>query len=373
MIYLDSAATSLVKPLSVGREMLRAMRSCASPGRGGHEPAMCAAETVYRCRETAARLFNVPDPERVVLTMNATHGLNLAIRSLVKPGTRVLISGYEHNSVTRPLHLLGAEILVAESPLFDQDAALEAFRARLADAELVVCTHVSNVFGFILPVYELAGLCREYTVPLIVDASQSAGILDVDFTRLGAAFVAMPGHKGLLGPQGTGLLLCGREGEPLLAGGSGSDSREQTMPDWLPDRLEAGTHNVPGAAGLTAGMQYVLERGTSSIAAHEQTLLAELTERLSALDGVEVFAGPTGTQSGVLSFRLRDFDCEEAAQLLTSHGVCVRSGLHCAPLAHRSAGTLETGTIRASLSPFTSAAELSRFVGILGELLRRIR
>jgi selenocysteine lyase/cysteine desulfurase len=145
------------------------------------------------------------------------------------------------------------------------------------------------------------------------------------------------------------------------------------MPDWLPDRLEAGTHNVPGAAGLTAGIQYVLERGTASIAAHEQTLLAELTERLSTLEGVEAFAGPAGTQSGVLSFRLRGFDCEEAAQLLSTRGVCVRSGLHCAPLAHRSAGTLETGTIRASLSPFTSAAELSRFAGILGELLRRIR
>ena len=144
MIYLDAAATSLVKPLSVGREMLRAMQSCASPGRGGHEPAMRAAETVYRCRETAARLFHVPDPERVVMTMNATHALNLAIRSLAARGTRVLISGYEHNSVTRPLQLLGAEVMTASSPLFDRDAALEAFRERIADAELVVCTLCST-------------------------------------------------------------------------------------------------------------------------------------------------------------------------------------------------------------------------------------
>ena len=370
MIYLDSAATSLVKPLSVGREMLRAMQSCASPGRGGHEPAMRAAETVYRCRETAARLFHVPDPERVVLTMNATHALNLAIRSLASRGTRVLISGYEHNSVTRPLHLLGAEVLTASSPLFDPDAALEAFRERINDAELVVCTHVSNVFGFILPVYEIATLCRERGVPLVVDASQSAGILDVDFERLGAAFIAMPGHKGLLGPQGTGLLLCGREGEPLLAGGSGSDSREQSMPPYLPDRLEAGTHNVPGAAGLSAGMRYVLDRGTEAIAAHEQRLLSELIERLSALDGVELFAGEPGTQSGVLSFLLRDFDCEEAAQRLAEHGVCLRSGLHCAPTAHRSAGTLETGTLRASFSPFTGTEELEGFSRILEEILR---
>lgn len=373
MIYLDAAATSLVKPLSVGRAMLRAMQSCASPGRGGHEPAMRAAETVYRCRETAARLFHVPEPERVVLTMNATHGLNLAIRSLAAPGMPVLISGYEHNSVTRPLHLLGAKTLVAESKLFDQRAALAAFREQIGDAELVVCTHVSNVFGFILPIYDIAELCRERGVPLIVDASQSAGVLDVDYTRLHAAFVAMPGHKGLLGPQGTGLLLCGQEGKPLLAGGSGSDSREQTMPAWLPDRLEAGTHNVPGAAGLTAGMQYVLERGTEAIQAHEQALLAELTERLDALDGIEVFAGAPGKQSGVLSFRLWDYDCEEAAQLLGARGICLRSGLHCAPLAHRSAGTQDTGTVRASFSPFTTSAELEGFAEGLGELLRRER
>ena len=370
MIYLDAAATSLVKPLSVGREMLRAMQSCASPGRGGHEPAMRAAGTVYRCRETAARLFHVPEPERVVMTMNATHALNLAIRSLATCGTRVLISGYEHNSVTRPLHLLGAEVLTAKSPLFEPEAALEAFRKRITDAELVVCTHVSNVFGYILPVYEIAALCRERGVPLIVDASQSAGILDVDFERLGAAFIAMPGHKGLLGPQGTGLLLCGREGEPLLAGGSGSDSREQSMPPYLPDRLEAGTHNVPGAAGLTAGMRYVLERGTDAIAAHEQKLLAELVERLAELDGVELFAGAPGTQTGVLSFRLMDLDCEEAAQRLAEHGVCLRSGLHCAPCAHRSAGTLETGTLRASFSAFSEARETEAFCTILKEIMR---
>ena len=370
MIYLDSAATSLIKPIAVGREMLRAMQSCASPGRGGHVPAMLAAETVYRCRETAAQLFHVPEPERVVLTMNATHGLNLAIRSLVRPGMRVLISGYEHNSVTRPLRLLGAEILTAASPLFDPEAALEASRARIPEADVVICTHVSNVFGFILPIYDIAALCRERGVPLIVDASQSAGILNVDFACLGAAFVAMPGHKGLLGPQGTGLLLCGADSEPLLAGGSGSDSLEQSMPSYLPDRLEAGTHNVPGAAGLTAGMDYVLERGTDAIAAHEQTLLASLVEGLSAVDDVEIFAGAPGTQSGVLSFRLRDLDCEESAQRLAEYGVCVRSGLHCAPTAHRSAGTLETGTVRVSLSPFTTAGEIEDLCSILKALLR---
>ena len=175
MIYLDNAATSLIKPVSVGREMLRAMQCCASPGRGGHRAAMRASELVFRCRERAAELFNVPDPASVVFTMNATHGLNIAVNSLAKAGTRVLISGYEHNAVTRPLRKLGAEIIVAESPLFDRDACLCAFRDRIGEAELVVCTMVSNVFGFVLPVEEIAALCRERNVPLIVDASQAAG------------------------------------------------------------------------------------------------------------------------------------------------------------------------------------------------------
>ena len=370
MIYLDNAATTLIKPVSVGREMLRAMQRCASPGRGGHRAAMRAAETVYRCRETAAALFHVPEPERVVFTMNATHALNLAIHSLASRGTRVLISGYEHNAVTRPLHRLGAELLIAEAPLFDRAACLRAFEEKLGAAELAVCTMVSNVFGFILPIREIAALCREKRVPLIVDASQAAGILDVDFTALGAAFIAMPGHKGLLGPQGTGLLLCGERGEPLLSGGSGSDSLLQAMPEYLPDRLEAGTHNVPGIAGLNAGMAYVRERGVSAIFGEEYALLQHAAQRLSGCAGVELFTGPAGTQSGVLSLRLSGCDADEASLRLSEQGICLRSGLHCAPLAHKSAGTLDTGTLRMSFSPFTSREEVDACCGKIRELTR---
>lgn len=370
MIYLDSAATSLVKPTAVQSAVLRAMQSCASPGRGAHAPAMRAAETVFACRETAARLFHVPEPERVVFTANATHALNLAICSLAGSGSRVLISGYEHNSVTRPLRRLGAHVTVAEAPLFDSDAVLEAFSARIPSAELVVCTHVSNVFGFVLPIREIAGLCRKHGVPLIIDASQSAGVLDVDYEALGAAFIAMPGHKGLLGPQGTGILLCAQNGEPLLSGGSGSDSLLQTMPEYLPDRLEAGTHNVPGVAGLNAGMQWLLARGTHTVAEHERALCRHMSAALSALDGVEVFAGQGDEQSGVLSFRLRGHECEEAADALSAAGICLRSGLHCAPLAHRSAGTLSTGTLRASFSPFTTESEVDFAVLALADFLR---
>ncbi len=200
MIYLDSAATTFQKPLSVSYAMQRAMRTMSSPGRGGYAAARAAEETAFRCRSLAAELFGVPSPEQVVFTSNATHALNIAIRSLVPEGGRVAVSGYEHNAVTRPLHALGARIKVAASPLFDRAALLRAFENSISpELDAVVCTHVSNVFGFVLPIEEIAALCRAEGVPLIVDASQSAGILPLELDTLGAAFIAMPGHKARRG------------------------------------------------------------------------------------------------------------------------------------------------------------------------------
>ena len=375
MIYLDSAATTLQKPPAVARAAAWAMTHLASPGRGGHRPAMGAAETAFHCRQAAAELFAVSDPERVVFTSNATHGLNIAIRTLVGPGERVVISGWEHNAVTRPLHALGAEVTAARGPLFDRRGQLEAFaRALEQDAKAVICTHVSNVFGFILPVEEIAALCRRRGVPFVLDASQSAGCLPVSLEGLGASFIAMPGHKGLYGPQGTGLLLCG-EGEvprPLLAGGTGSLSALQDMPDFLPDRLEAGTHNIPGIAGLLEGLRYVRARGTEAILRHEQALVRRAAGRLSDLEGVEVFAASDpADQAGVLSFRVSGRDCEEIGEALGRAGVAVRAGLHCAPEAHASAGTLETGTVRLSVSAFNTTAEIDRAAEILARILHR--
>lgn len=360
MIYLDNAATSLIKPASVERAMHEALRSMASPGRGSHAPAMRAADTVLDCRIAAAELFHVPEAERVVFTFNATHALNIAIKSLARRGSRVLISGFEHNSVTRPLYQIGAEVVTAGTALFDREAVLCDFAEKMEGADLVVCTQVSNVFGFILPIYEIAGLCHEKGVPLIVDASQSAGVLDVDYGRLKAAFIAMPGHKGLYGPQGTGILLCGQEGTPLLQGGSGSDSIPQHMPDYLPDHLEAGTHNVTGIAGLLAGIRFVQEKGIDRIRRHEHTMLDLMRQELVDEERLELFLGDGEQQSGVLSLRCRDVSCEELAGKLGEQGICVRSGMHCAPTAHRSAGTIDTGTLRFSFSAFTSENEVRR-------------
>ena len=367
MIYLDNAATTLIKPASVEHAVLAAIRTMASPGRGGHSPAMRAADRVLDCRIAAADLFHAADPERIVFTMNATHALNMAIRSLVEKGDKVVISGFEHNSVTRPLHALHADIHVAGQVLFDPEETLTAFRDALPGAKAAVCTHVSNAFGYILPICEIADLCREYGVPLIVDASQSAGVLPVDAGRLGAAFIAMPGHKALFGPQGTGILICGRPGKPLMQGGSGSESVRQEMPAYLPDRLEAGTHNVCGIAGLLAGIEYVREKGTDAILAHEKSLLALMGRELSDC-GMELYLADNDSQCGVLSLRSESFDCEFVAQSLAERGICVRSGLHCAPFAHQSAGTIETGTVRFSFSPFVTAGQVQTACAALREI-----
>ncbi len=344
MTYLDNGATSFHKPEAVYRAVRCAMENCANPGRGGYTAAMAAAKTVLRCRERASQLFCC-QPEQVVMTANCTHGLNIAIETLVKPGARVVISGFEHNAVTRPLYARKAKVRVAGRKLFAWADTLEDFEDALRKgADAAVFTHVSNVFGYILPVNEMAKLCRQYGVPFILDAAQSAGMLPVNLNELGADFIAMPGHKGLLGPQGTGLLLCGRAPTPLLQGGTGSLSREQSMPDFLPDMAEAGTLNVPGIAGLSAGIAYVMQQTPEKILAREQQEMRRCGKALKAL-GVGVFTGEH--QSGTLSF-VPPMDCEEAARILGERGIAVRAGLHCAPLAHESAGTLDSGTVRIS-------------------------
>ena len=286
-----------------------------------------------------------------------------------------MISGYEHNAVTRPLTALGAAVSVAESPMFQPEAALEAFWRLIAPGvDAVVCNHVSNVFGYVQPVEKIAALCRRAGVPLIVDASQSAGVLPLDMEALGAAFVAMPGHKGLYGPQGTGVLLC-REGVPVktvLEGGTGSASVQQEMPDFLPDRLEAGTHNMPGIAGLLAGVRYVRGRGLDKILDRERRLIRLAAQELEKIPGLRVYADPSGEhQTGVLSVSVEGQEAERLGTALSERGIAVRAGLHCAPLAHRSAGTLDTGTVRISVSDFNTPEEIIRLASAVRSGLER--
>ncbi|MEA4896566.1 MAG: aminotransferase class V-fold PLP-dependent enzyme [Oscillospiraceae bacterium] len=372
MIYLDCAATSLQKPREVPYAVSRAMTTMASPGRGCHKPAMAAADCVLNCRLLLASYFNVSDPENVVFTFNATHGLNIAIKSLISENDRVVISGYEHNSVTRPLRALNADVLVARSRLFDQKAAIEAFRQALPGAKCAVCTHVSNAFGFILPIREIAELCHEYQVPLIIDASQSAGTLPLDFEELGAEFIAMPGHKGLLGPQGTGVLLCSGKSLPILFGGTGSNSADSLMPEFLPDRLEAGTHNVSGVAGLTEGIKYIMSKPDGMILRHEKRLCGAFAEQICSIPDLTLFFDESmNSQSGVLSVMSERLACDELAERLGNNGICVRAGLHCTPTAHETVGTIEEGTVRFSFSPFNTYSEIEYAAAKLKNIMNK--
>ena len=374
MIYLDSAATSFQKPDTVELAMVQALRNMSTPGRGDYPSARAAAETALQCRTELQELFHAETPEQVIFTMNATHALNIAVKSLVPPGGHAVISGYEHNAVTRPLFALHAQTAVAKVPLFsDPETVVAAFDRMIGpETDAVICSHVSNVFGFVQPVEEIGALCRAKGVPFLIDASQSAGILPLDFQAAGAAYLAMPGHKGLYGPQGTGALICGAEApnRTLLEGGTGSMSMLPDMPDFLPDRLEAGTHNMPGIAGLLAGVRFVRRRGIPSICAHERRLAALAAEGLRHIPDIQVYArDDLYAQTGVVSFLCKKMDTERMGDLLAQAGIAVRSGLHCAPLAHTSAGTEKTGTVRVSVSVFNTEEEVFQFVEAVDGIL----
>lgn len=376
MIYLDNAATTLQKPPTVARAMKKALQSCGGAGRGGHQAAMKAADVLLECRQEAALLLGASDPERIVFTMNATHALCTAIGSLSgKPG-RVVVSGFEHNAVMRPLEALksqGFTVKVLQTPLFEPEMALHLFEDALSrDVSFVVCTHVSNVFGYILPIERIAQLCRVRGIPLIVDASQSAGTLPILADEMPGAYFCMPGHKGLYGPQGTGIMVVPEEAPtiPLLRGGTGSRSSDMHMPDFLPDRLEAGTHNMPGIAGLCEGIKFIRHSGVDTILRGERALTSRLVDALLRHRRVRLYrSNHLFCQTGVLSFRIDGMDVECTAERLSKAGCAVRAGLHCAPVAHKTADTYPGGTVRVSFSHFNNTRDVSGFVQAVENIL----
>lgn len=370
MIYFDNAATSFPKPPQVARAVGWAVeRLGGNPGRGGHALAMRAAEEVYRVRKSAAALFAAPGPENVVFTQNCTHALNLLLFGLLEPGDHVVISDLEHNSVWRPLCYLQSRgvvhLTVAETCPEDPAATLAAFdRAITPGTRLVLCTHSSNVTGWVLPVEQIARLAHRRGALAAVDGAQSAGVLPLGVDG-SIDYLCLAGHKGLYGPAGTGLLVAG-DGpllRPLLRGGTGSLSASWEMPDFYPDRLECGTQNLCGIVGLGQGLDFVQSRSIDRLYAHEFGLLATAYNYLSKCNGVKLYTGEPrfGAAAPVLSFNLRNKSGEETAQLLSAHGFALRGGLHCAPLAHKKLGTLERGTARLSFGAFNHVNEVYRF------------
>lgn len=372
MIYFDNAATSLIKPEGVYNAVNYAMRIYGNPGRGGHMFSTDASECMFNCREKIGKLFNYTDTENIVFTSNATHGLNIAINSLVNRGDSVLVSGFEHNAVMRPLCAKNPHISVYGNKLFDAEYTIKSLKQKIRkNTKCVILNHISNVFGFIQPIYEIAAICDRFGKPLIVDCSQSAGVIDIDLSKIRPAFAAMPGHKSLLGPQGTGVLICGRTPKPLIYGGTGSLSAKPNMPDFLPDMLEAGTVNMPGIAGLSAGIDFLLSKNPGEIIEHEETLVRILKENLADIDSLETyFSNDELLQSGVVSVASEIFGCEELSELLNLNNVAVRAGLHCAPLAHKSAGTFEKGTVRISFGCFNTEEEIKEFCMILKGIVK---
>lgn len=375
MIYLDHAATSFQRPPAVARAVKASMQHHAGYGRSGHTAAVRAAEAVYECRVAAAELFGLSKPEHVVFCCNATHALNTAILGMPMKAKRAVISGYEHNAVYRPLMERtlrdGTETIIASSRLFDQDGAVRAFDQLLDEhCGLCVCTMISNVFGNQLPVERIGSMCRERKIPFIVDASQAAGTLPVDAYRLSADIICMPGHKGLLGPAGTGLmLLCGEQmPQPFLFGGTGGDSVSPQQPLTPPERFESGTLNLPGICGLCAGIRYIAAH-REAIHAKETALNAWLRRRMTAIPGVKIYDSANAMPSGLFSWNADGWDSETLAEALANNNIAVRAGLHCAPLAHRSAGTEADGTVRISFGWNSTKREAERFAETLEKIL----
>lgn len=377
MIYLDNAATTWPKPETVYRAADLALRRAANPGRGGHRFSRESAHVVLEGREAVARFFGVSDPRQIVFTSGATEGLNLIIYGLAPGVKRILSVGYEHNSVWRPLedvsNRYGVNVEYLD-PLRDEGFDWQLYKDGLARRpDLVVVTHVSNVTGQVYPLEEMVNQAKACDALVCVDISQSAGVLDLKFEKLGLDFAAFPGHKSLLGPQGIGGVYL-RQGDlrPLHLGGTGGNSNESGPPQQLPERYESGTLNVSGVAGLAAGIAFLEETSLEYVLRHELSLRDQAVDGLRKL-GATVYGG-NGPVVGVLSFNLPGLDSSELAYILDDvYEICVRGGLHCSPRAHESMGTGATGTVRISPGLFNASEDIDILLAALKDIEQTMR
>jgi cysteine desulfurase family protein len=376
MIYLDNAATSWPKPPGVARAMSNALTSgMGNPGRTSHRLSMDAALMVQECRENLAQLFAIANPLRICFTSNATEALNLAIKGVLSPGDHVICSSMEHNSVWRPLVALeerSVELTVVEADPNGITDVASIERSIKVNTKVIAVLHASNVNGAIQPVAEIGRIARERGIAMLVDAAQTAGSIPIDVEAMHVDLLAFPGHKGLLGPQGTGGLFVNERVNlrPLKEGGTGSDSNSPHQPLYYPDKLESGTLNVPGIAGLNQSVRYLLQKSVAQIARREATLTRRLLAGLMKIDGVTVYGPPAEMpRAAVVSFNLRCMDPVIVANELERRGdIACRPGWHCAALAHRTQGTQDTGTVRLSPGSFTKMTEIETVLGIVAEL-----
>lgn len=379
MIYLDNAATSWPKPEAVYNAVNECMRhSGGSPGRGGHSLARAASQIVFNAREEMAALLGIKNSSSLIFAHNATDALNMALFGLLRPGDRVITTSMEHNSVSRPLRVLeqrGISLQVIQADQYGQ-TTVEDFRSAIEQgANAIVVGHGSNVTGALAPLTEIGRLAAKVGAILIVDAAQTAGVEEIDVAEMGIGALAFSGHKGLLGPQGTGGLYVREDLSvtPLRFGGTGSQSESDIQPVFYPDRLESGTSNTPGLAGLLAGVRFIRETGIAVIRNKERELTDHLLEGLSQIPGVMLYGPPAGeNRTAVISFTVNGRDSGETAyQLDREYGIACRAGLHCAPWAHRTIGTLHTGTVRFSPGYYTTKQEINEALTAVREVAAR--
>ena len=380
MIYFDNAATTFPKPEVVYDSIMTAMRGYgANPGRSGHKLALKSSRGIYETRELIGRLFNVKNPMNIILTFNATESLNIGIKGILKPGDHVITTSMEHNSVLRPIKYMekfGIESTIVQGDEMGRIKVSDIEKSIKPNTKLIVTTHVSNLTGTIMPVEKIGLMAKKKGIIYMVDAAQSAGVYDIDVEKMNIDLLAFPGHKGLFGPQGTGGLFI-REGivlESFFQGGTGSASHSLEQPDISPDKFESGTSNAPGIIGLGTGIKYILERGITSIREYEEGLTKHFIEEASKIEGIKLY-GPLNPieQGAVVALNIKDADSSEVSYILDQeYDIAVRPGLHCAPLAHKTIGTLEQGVVRFSFGIFNTHEEIDICIKALKDIAKEV-
>lgn len=367
MIYFDNAATGWPRPPKVSAAVSEALQKAGNPGRGAHESAAWAAEKVYSVREKTAKLFNINDPLQVAFTYNATYALNMAVN--ITEG-EIITTSMDHNSVLRPVFARGQYSVVKADRLGHLDP--EKIINRISDRTgAVIMTHASNVTGEIYDIKPIASFCRRRGVLFVLDGSQTAGAVPIDVEEMNIDILCFPGHKSLLGPQGTGGIYVrkGLSPKPLIRGGTGSKSFMTVQPAEFPDCLESGTVNTHGIAGLGAAIDYIQSRGVENVRKREEMLRKYFTDAVGKIPGIKVYGPETGDFTGTVSINLNSLESAEAAQYLAERRIAVRGGFHCAPLAHKSLGTDNTGTVRFSFGFRNTTAQIDFAVRVLRQMV----
>ena len=375
LIYLDNAATTLHKPPQVAEAVKQAILTAGNAARGAHGASMQASRTVFETRQKLARLLGCPQADHVVFTANSTMALNIAITGILSPGDHAISTDLEHNSVLRPLYALHEQgVALSFVPAYKQGRVRYEDFASLfrPNTKAVICTHASNLTGNMLDLACIAAMAHEHGALLVVDASQTAGAVPIDMTAMGVDVLCFTGHKGLMGPQGTGG-LCIRPGveiRPLLRGGSGVHSFDRQQPAAYPTRLEAGTLNSHGIAGLDAAVDYLLSEGVAAIEKREQALMRRFYENVCDIDGVQVYGDFAAPQrAAIVALNIRDYDSAEIADVLfADYGIATRPGAHCAPRMHQALGTVQQGAVRFSFSVFNTEDEVDAAIQAVREL-----